>query len=154
MKNLFYLIFGSGSNRVKVILRVLIFFKNTGFHLLSKLTTVYLERSYGLYLHPKVAINETLKFPHPTSIVIGAGTIIGDNVTIYQNVTIGGARIGDAKKNNYPVIGNNVVIFAGAVLIGKIVIGNNAIVGANSVVNINVPDDHIAVGVPCRIKKK
>lgn len=153
MKLLKVLIFGNGSRRVPTFIKIHNDLKMKGWKKLSYLILIILERAYGLYLNPNTYISESVKFPHPTSIVIGAGVEIGENVTIYQNVTIGGARIGDAKKNNYPIIGNNTIIFSGAVLIGEITIGENVIIGANSVVNVDVPDSHLAVGVPCRLKK-
>ena len=89
-----------------------------------------------------------IQFPHPNGIVIGDSTIIGNNCIIYQQVTLGGRSIGDAQKGNYPSVGNNVVIFAGAKIIGGINIGDNVIVGANSVVNKDMPADSIVAGVP------
>jgi len=94
-------------------------------------------------------IGKNLKLPHPMSIVIGAGVLIKDNVTIFQNVTLGG-KGGDNEKG-YPVVENGVVIYAGAKIIGNIIIGQNAIIGANSVVMKDVPANSIAVGVPARI---
>jgi len=85
---------------------------------------------------------------NPNGIVIGDGTNIGNNCIIYQQVTLEGRSIGDAQKGNYPRVGNNVVIFAGAKIIGGINIGDNVIVGANSVVNKDMPADSIVAGVP------
>ncbi|WP_165477443.1 serine O-acetyltransferase [Idiomarina baltica] len=70
---------------------------------------------------------------------------------IFQNVTLGGARIGDAKESKYPEIGEGTVIFAGAVIVGKIKVGSNCIVGANSVVTRDLPNNCVAVGAPARI---
>ena len=89
--------------------------------------------------------------PHPTSIVIGEGVVIGENVTIYQNVTIGGRVIGDWRKGNYPTVLGNTVIFAGAVIVGKVQIGRNCVIGANSVVTTDIPDNATAVGAPARV---
>lgn len=95
-------------------------------------------------------IGKNLRLPHPLGIVIGAGVIIGNNVIIFQQVTFGshGKRGLDF---SYPVIENNVKIYAGAKIIGGVTIGENAIIGANAVVNIDVPPNTIAVGVPCKI---
>ena len=71
-----------------------------------------------------------LVLPHPYGVVINSNSVIGTNCTVYQNVTIG-----SDKNGNVPVIGNNVFIFPGAVLIGKITIGDNCIIGANSFLN-------------------
>lgn len=98
----------------------------------------------------KCEIGKALKLPHPIGIVIGDGVIIKDNIEVYQQVTIGS----HGKKGQplaYPVVENNVKIFAGAKIIGGINIGENAIIGANALVNINVPANAKAVGVPCKI---
>jgi serine O-acetyltransferase len=79
---------------------------------------------------------------------------IVENCTIYHQVTFGGKVIGDAQKGNYPIIGNNVTIFAGAKLIGNVRIGDNAIIGANSVVNKDVPENSVVAGVPAKVIKK
>ncbi|HVY12184.1 MAG TPA: serine O-acetyltransferase, partial [Alphaproteobacteria bacterium] len=98
---------------------------------------------------PTAEIGAGLCLPHPTGIVIGQVVKIGADVTLYQNVTLGSARAGGA--NDQPEIGNNVVIFAGAVIVGKISIGPNAKIGANAVVLDHVPAGAAAVGAPARI---
>lgn len=109
---------------------------------------------YGCYIGSKAKIGLGVKFPHPNGIVIGETTKIGHNCTIYQQVTFGGKNIGDAQNNNYPTIGNNVIIFAGAKLIGNIIIGDNVIIGANSVVNKSFPSNSVIVGVPAKLLKE
>ncbi|MDD3944777.1 MAG: serine O-acetyltransferase [Bacteroidales bacterium] len=109
---------------------------------------------YGCYIGSKAKIGIGVKFPHPNGIVIGETTTIGQNCTIYQQVTFGGKNIGDAQNNNYPTIGNNVIIFAGAKLIGNIIIGDNVIIGANSVVNKSFPSNSVIVGVPAKLLKE
>lgn len=91
--------------------------------------------------------------PHPTSIVIGEGVTIESNVKIYQGVTLGGRIIGDWENGNYPHIHDNTVIFSGAVIVGKVIIGRNCIIGANSVVTTDIPDNSTAVGAPARVVK-
>lgn len=98
-------------------------------------------------------IGKNLKMPHPIGIIIGDGVVINNNVKIFQQVTFGSHGKKDEEKN-YPTIEDNVIIFAGAKIIGNIVVGENAIIGANAVVNIDVPANSIAVGIPCRIIKK
>jgi serine O-acetyltransferase len=110
-----------------------------------------LEKGYGVYISPNAVIGIGLKLPHPTGIVIGDGVVIGRNCIIYQQVTFGGARLGDAKDSNYPHIGDNVIFFAGAKIIGKISIKSNCIVGANSVVIKDVREGCTVVGIPARI---
>lgn len=80
-------------------------------------------------------------------IVISSKVVIGDNCRIYQHVTLGSG------KDGYPTIGNNVIIYTGATVCGKIHIGNNVIIGANSFVNRSFPDNVVIAGVPARIVK-
>jgi serine O-acetyltransferase len=75
-----------------------------------------------------------IEIPHPTGVVIGRGTTVGRNVRIFQNVTLGSSRRGD-----YPTIGDDVTIYAGAVISGDITIGSGSIIGANAVVTTDVP---------------
>lgn len=88
-----------------------------------------------------------VKFPHPVGIIIGDAVRIGRNVQIYQNVTIGleesKAAAGEA---HYPTIGDDVVIYAGAVIAGGIVVGDRSVIGANAVITRDVPADCVAFG--------
>lgn len=96
-------------------------------------------------------------FPHLSGIVISKASEIGHNCIIYQDVTIGARTVqeGDcAKPQNYPKIGNNVTIYAGAKILGAIKVGDNAIIGANAVVLSDVPENSVAVGVPAIVKGK
>ena len=105
----------------------------------------------GIEIHPGAQIGKKLFIDHGMGVVIGETTIIGDNVTIYQGVTLGGT--GKERGKRHPTIGNNVVISAGAEVLGSITIGNNVIIGAGSVVIKPVPDNCTVVGVPGRIVK-
>jgi serine O-acetyltransferase len=98
-------------------------------------------------------IGEGVRFAHPLGVVIGSGVVIKNHVTIWQQVTLGSTGRKN-KELEYPIIGNNVKIYAGAKIIGGISIGENAIIGANAVVLQNVPDNCIAVGIPARIIDK
>lgn len=93
-----------------------------------------LERQYGIYCGKDVRIGCGLKLPHPQGIIIGKGAILGENCTIYQQVTIGGHG-GVQSSAVYPTIGNDVILYAGAKIIGDIKVANKTIVGANSVLN-------------------
>lgn len=106
-------------------------------------------------ISPRATIGEGLHLPHPMGIVVGEATI-GQNVKILQNVALGMRRFSDMDHDpaNYPVIGDNVILCAGAVLAGNVKIGNGAVVGANAVVTEDVPAGTTAVGAPARIVTK
>ena len=89
-------------------------------------------------------------FPHPIGIVIHPDAKIGNNCTIFQNVTIGSGKYSEKYKTNIPIIGNNVVIYANASVIGGIKIGNNSIIGAGAIVIDDVEDNVTVVGNPAR----
>lgn len=98
-----------------------------------------IQLGYGLHL------------PHQgLGVVIGPETVIGDNVTIFQHVTLG-AKV-NGKGYSAPTIGNNVVIGAGACILGDVHIGNNVYIGANAIVLKDVPDNCMAIGVPAQIR--
>lgn len=106
----------------------------------------------GIEIHPGATIGKSLFIDHGMGVVIGETAIIGDNVTLYQGVTLGGT--GKEKGKRHPTIGNNVVIGAGAKVLGNITIGDNAYIGANAVVIKDVPPDSTVVGVPGRITRQ
>lgn len=121
---------------------------------LARYYELRLRKEYACHIAYKANFGSGLRLPHPVGIVVGDGATVGANATIYQNVTIGAARMGDGEKGLYPVIGNNVTIFAGAALIGAIRVGDNAVVAANAVVVKDVPANCVAVGVPATIKPR
>lgn len=105
----------------------------------------------GIEIHPGAVIGKNLFIDHGMGVVVGETTIIGDNVTMYQGVTLGGK--GDSKTKGlkrHPTLGDNVVVGAGAKVIGDIKLGNNSNVGSNSVVTASVPDNATVVGIPAR----
>ncbi len=97
-------------------------------------------------IHPGAQIGERLFIDHGAGVVIGETAVIGDDVTLYQGVTLGGT--GKEKGKRHPTIGNGVVIGAGAKVLGNIRVGDHSRVGASSVVTRDVPDDSTVVGVP------
>jgi len=103
----------------------------------------------GADIHPGAIIGKNFFIDHATGVVIGETAEIGDNVSIYQGVTLGG--ISTEKKKRHPTIGNNVVIGAGATILGPITVGDNVRVGAGSVVVKSVPPNSTVVGVPAKI---
>ncbi len=106
----------------------------------------------GIEIHPGATIGEGFFIDHGMGVVIGETAIIGDNVTLYQGVTLGGT--GKEKGKRHPTVGNNVVIGAGAKILGNISIGDNSYIGSNAVVIKDVPDNSTVVGVPGRITKQ
>ncbi len=103
----------------------------------------------GIEIHPGARIGEGFFIDHGMGVVIGETSEIGNNVTIYQGVTLGGT--GKEKGKRHPTIGDNVVISAGAKVLGSIEIGNNVIIGSGAVVIKSVPDNCTVVGVPGKI---
>lgn len=103
----------------------------------------------GVEIHPGAVLGQGVFIDHATGVVIGETAEIGDNVTIYQGVTLGGTNLDRVKR--HPTIGDNVTIGAGAKVLGAITIGANSQIGANSVVVKPVPPDSVVVGVPGQI---
>jgi serine O-acetyltransferase len=103
----------------------------------------------GIEIHPGAQIGRRLFIDHGMGVVIGETSIVGDDVTLYQGVTLGGT--GKEKGKRHPTVGNNVTIGTGAKLLGNITIGENCRVGGGSVVLRNVPPNSTVVGVPGHI---
>lgn len=103
----------------------------------------------GIEIHPAAKIGRELFIDHGMGVVIGETAEIGDGCTLYHGVTLGGTTW--RKEKRHPTLGNNVVVGAGAKIIGPVVIGDNARIGSNSVVTKDVPRDATVVGVPGRI---
>lgn len=114
-------------------------------HLLRVVQTAY----HGIEIGNAVTLGRGVYFVHPLGIVIGGDTRIGDRVRFYGNNTVG-----TAKENGYPVIEDDVVIGAGARILGPIRIGARSVIGANAVVVTDVPPDSLAVGVPARVRPR
>ncbi len=103
----------------------------------------------GIEIHPGARIGRGLFIDHGLGVVIGETTIIGDNVTLYQGVTLGGT--GKEKGKRHPTLGNNIVVGAGAKILGNVTIGDEVRIGAGSVVVRNVDHDCTVVGIPGRV---
>ena len=103
----------------------------------------------GIEIHPGAEIGRRFFIDHGMGVVIGETTIVGDDVTLYQGVTLGGT--GKETGKRHPTIGNNVVVGAGAKVLGNIVVGENCRIGSGSVVLRDVPDNSTVVGVPGHI---
>ncbi|MHA6721293.1 serine O-acetyltransferase [Sphingomonas sp. RS6] len=95
----------------------------------------HIVRRYGCYISPSSRFGSSLRLPHPVGIVIGDGVRLGDGVTLYQHVTLGRRS---AKVDGYPAVGDGVTVYAGAILIGAIAIGDAAVIGAHATVDRDV----------------
>lgn len=104
-------------------------------------------------IHPASTIGRRVFIDHAFGVVIGETAIVGDDVLIYQGVTLGGVSL-DRGVKRHPTIGNHTVIGSGAKILGDILIGENCRIGSNSVVVKSIPDDSTAVGVPARVIEK
>lgn len=109
-------------------------------------------RKTGIEIHPGATIGKGLFIDHGHGVVIGETAILGDNCTLYQGVTLGGT--GKEKGKRHPTLGNNVMVSAGAKILGSFSVGDNVKVGAGSVVLREVPANSTVVGVPARIIKR
>lgn len=109
-------------------------------------------RKTGIEIHPGATIGKGFFIDHGSGVIIGETAIIGDNVTLYQGVTLGGT--GKETGKRHPTIGDNVMISAGAKIIGSFTVGENSKIGAGSVVLEEVPPNCTVVGVPGRIVKR
>ncbi len=118
---------------------------------LPKFLTLIARAVTGIEIHPCARIGKGFFIDHGMGLVIGETSVIGDNVTLFQGVTLGGT--GKEKGKRHPTLGNNIVVGAGAKILGNITIGDNVMIGANAVVLKSVPADSTVVGVPGRIAK-
>ncbi|MDE6781359.1 MAG: serine O-acetyltransferase [Ruminococcus sp.] len=110
------------------------------------------RRKTGIEIHPGAKIGKGLFIDHGMGVVIGETTVIGDNCLLYQGVTLGGT--GKDKGKRHPTLGNNVLVGAGARVLGPFKVGNNVKIAANAVVLNEIPDNCTAVGVPARIVRR
>jgi serine O-acetyltransferase len=119
---------------------------SAGVPLLPRLISLLVRAFTGIEIHPAARIGQALFIDHGTGVVIGETVDIGDNVTLYQGVTLGGTGFATGKR--HPTVQDNVTIGSGAKLLGPITIGHGAKIGANSVVITDVPPNSTVVGNP------
>ena len=127
-------------------------FYDRGHFFIARLISQRAVRKTGIEIHPGATIGRRLFIDHGTGVVIGETTEIGDDVTIYQGVTLGGTGKDHGKR--HPTIGNNVMIGSGAKVLGPFKVGDNSRIAAGAVVLDTVPDNSTAVGVPARVVKR
>lgn len=131
--------------------KVMIYYKVANFlytkkrYFLARYLSEKAKRKTGIEIHPGAKIGKNLFIDHGTGVVIGETTIIGNNVTIYHGVTLGGISSDNVKR--HPTIGNNVMIGCGAKVLGNITIGNDVKIGANAVVIHDVENNKTVVGI-------
>ena len=135
--------------------RIANFFSTAKFHLIARIISQFSRFLTGIEIHPNAKIGKNLFIDHGMGVVIGETSEIGDNVTIYHAVTLGGSSPSiDSESQRYekrhPTIGNDVVIGSGAQIIGPIKIGNNSRIAANAVVVKDVPENATMVGIPAK----
>ena len=119
---------------------------------LPRVVSEYAHSQTGIDIHPGATIGPRFYIDHGTGIVIGETTVVGDNCTIYQGVTLGG--VGTKKGKRHPTIGNNVLIGAGAKILGAFEVGDNCQIAANAVLLKPLEENSTAAGIPARQVKK
>ena len=131
------------------------FFSVAKFDLVARIISQFSRFLTGIEIHPKAKIGKNLFIDHGMGVVIGETSEIGDNVTIYHMVTLGGISPSidsDSQRNlkRHPTLKDNVVIGSGAQVLGPVIVGENAKVGANAVVTKDVPENAVMVGIPAK----
>ncbi|MBR3439460.1 MAG: serine acetyltransferase, partial [Clostridia bacterium] len=122
------------------------------FYFIARWISQRASRKTGIEIHPAAQIGKRFFIDHGTGVVIGETAIIGDDVTLYQGVTLGGTGKDTGKR--HPTICDNVMIGSGAKILGPIVIGENSRVGAGAVVVNDIPANSTAIGIPARAVKR
>ena len=131
------------------------FFAIAKFDLIARIISQFSRFMTGIEIHPKAKIGKNLFIDHGMGVVIGETSDIGDNVTIYHMVTLGGIspsiNSNDQREvKRHPTLQDNVVVGSGAQVLGPITVGKNAKIGANAVVTKNVPENGIMIGIPAK----
>lgn len=127
-------------------------FYRHGMFFIARWISQWASKKTGVEIHPAVKIGKRFFIDHGTGVVIGETAVIGNDVTIYQGVTLGGTGKDTGKR--HPTIGNNVMIGAGAKVLGPLVIGDNSRIAAGAVVLSDIPSNSTAVGVPAKVVRR
>jgi len=131
------------------------FFSVIKFDLIARIISQFSRFLTGIEIHPKAKIGKNLFIDHGMGVVIGETSEIGNNVTIYHMVTLGGISPSidsDNQRNikRHPTLKDNVVVGSGAQILGPVIVGENAKIGANAVVTKDVPENAVMVGIPAK----
>jgi serine O-acetyltransferase len=142
-----------------ILHRITNFFSVAKFHLIARIISQFSRFLTGIEIHPAAKIGKNFFVDHGMGVVIGETSEIGDNVTIYHMVTLGGISPSINSDNQrqvkrHPTLKDNVVIGSGAQVLGPITVGENAKVGANAVVTKDVPANAVMVGIPAKNTNK
>ena len=135
--------------------RIANFFSVAKLDLIARIISQFSRFMTGIEIHPGAKIGKNLFIDHGMGVVIGETSEIGDNVTIYHNVTLGGVApsINSNDQRNtkrHPTLQDNVVVGSGAQILGPVVVGRNSLIGANAVVTKDVPEKSIMIGIPAK----
>ena len=135
--------------------RIANFFSVAKFDLIARIISQFSRFLTGIEIHPRAKIGKNLFIDHGMGVVIGETSEIGDNVTIYHMVTLGGIspsiNSNDQRgSKRHPTLMDNVVVGSGAQVLGPVVVGKNAKIGANAVVTKDVPENAVMVGIPAK----
>ena len=135
--------------------RIANFFAVAKFDLIARMISQFSRFMTGIEIHPKAKIGKNLFIDHGMGVVIGETSEIGNNVTIYHNVTLGGTSpsINTNEQRNskrHPTLEENVVVGSGAQILGPVVVGKNSLIGANAVITKDVPEKSIMAGNPAK----
>ena len=135
--------------------RIANFFSTAKFYLIARIISQFSRFLTGIEIHPRAKIGKNLFIDHGMGVVIGETSQIGDNVTIYHMVTLGGISPSINSNNQrgskrHPTLMDNVVVGSGAQVLGPIVVSKNAKIGANAVVTKDVPNNAVMIGIPAR----
>ncbi len=128
------------------------FFFRHNMHFIARWISQRCSRKTGVEIHPAAKIGKGFFIDHGTGVVIGETTIIGDNVTLYQGVTLGGT--GKETGKRHPTLGSNIMVGSGAKILGSVTIGDNCRIAAGAVVLNDIPANSTAVGVPARVVRR
>ena len=127
-------------------------FRGAGLHWLARFTSNVARFLTGIEIHPGATIGRRVFIDHGMGVVIGETAVVGDDVLLFHGVTLGGRSMRQGKR--HPTLGDRVTVGAGAKVLGPVAVGSGAQIGANAVVITDVPTDHIAVGIPAKIRPR